>query len=203
VKELSLVALDTTLTITAYCMVGKVGATYLILASWFSMGFLCHPLVGFWILQHLCVSEVEGGQPTVSYNGSRIWNILCLNELLHVEHHDFAGVCWRQAPRLRELAPDFYDCLYRESSIFGLILAWARNDYGPNGKKGASGKKPLSWDFGCRTQWGYGRNPPPRAVTSAHRVAENRRSASPAPTKTRRVRCKPSGDSPTVSTTSL
>merc|ERR1719329_2103362 len=72
--ELRLVALDTAVTLVAYRIAGPYGAVYLFLSSSFSMGMLCHPLVGFWILQHLCV---DGKQPTVSYQGSSLWNTMC------------------------------------------------------------------------------------------------------------------------------
>lgn len=147
IKELSLVTLDFTLTGFAYYNVGGAGMAYLYLSSLFSMGFLAHPLIGFWIVQHLCVG---GAQPTVSYSGSRIWNILCLNELLHVEHHDFACIPWRHLPKLRELAPEFYEPLHSETSIMALIGAWARAG-------GPDGDKRFSWDFACRTEWGYTR----------------------------------------------
>lgn len=146
-KELSLFSLDLALKCTAYYSVGSTGAVYLYLSSLFSMGFLCHPLAAFWILQHLCVG---GAQPTTSYKGSALWNTLCLNELLHVEHHDLAGVAWRHLPRLRELAPELYEPLYAETSVFSLIWAW-----GTAGSPG--GDKRFEWDFACRTHWGYTR----------------------------------------------
>merc|ERR1719247_2657701 len=89
IKELSLCSIDFMLTGFAYYTTGGVGAAYLLLSSLFSMGFLCHPLVTFWILQHLCVG---GKQPTVSYYGSTLLNVLSVNELLHVEHHDLSSV---------------------------------------------------------------------------------------------------------------
>lgn len=148
VKELSLFSLDLILSAIAHYHFGRAGAAYFLISSWCSMGFLCHPLVGFWILQHLCVS---GGQPTTSYSGWRIWNLLNLNLLSHVEHHDLAGVPWRHLPRLRELAPDLYDSLHTEASILSLILAWASA-----GSPG--GDKRFAWDFACRTTWGYTRH---------------------------------------------
>lgn len=142
IPEIRLMALDWTLTTLACRHAGRYGGAYLLLSSFFSMGFLAHPLVGFWILQHLCVG---GKQPTVSYYGSDIWNILCLNELYHVEHHDFAGLSWRTLPKLRSLAPDLYDELHAESSIWSLIFAWLRG-HDPR----------FAWDFACRERWGFG-----------------------------------------------
>lgn len=143
--ELRLVALDMVVTLAAYRLAGPSGAAYLFLSSSFSMGMFCHPLVGFWILQHLCV---DGAQPTVSYSGSRLWNTLCLNELLHVEHHDLAGVGWRNLPKLRAAKPELYEALYVERSIWGLVWTWLTAQAGPHG---------LTHDFGCRKKWGYAR----------------------------------------------
>jgi len=154
-KELGMVTTHVLVFYLAGAVVGRHGVCYWILSSWFSMGFLAHPLAAFWILQHKCVG---GEQPTVSYYGSRIWNLLCLNELLHVEHHDFSGLGWRYLPRLRELAPDLYEGsggtpggpkggLYAEHSIFGIIHAWLCS--------ASEGVDSSTSDFACRSQWGY------------------------------------------------
>lgn len=139
VKEIGLVTFDFTCTIIAHILVGRAGAAYLFLSSCFSMGLLAHPLVGFWILQHYCA---RGAQPTVSYYGSSIWNWLCLNELLHVEHHDLSGMSWFNLPMLRKLKPEVYEGLHTEMSVFGLIYEWL-NDTGDG----------VQWDFACRIQW--------------------------------------------------
>lgn len=135
--ELVMFGIDCLLTGAVYVMAGSVGAAYLWLSSLFSMGFLCHPLMAFWILQHLCASSMT--QPTVSYYGSRVWNLLCLNQLLHVEHHDLAMITWWHMPKLQKLAPDLYEDLHAESSVFRLILSWLRAD----------GEKTESIDFTC------------------------------------------------------
>ena len=72
----------------------------------FGNGFLCHPLMGFWIMQHLCHSVEHGDhqigmQPTMSYSGSPLWNLLNFNALSHVEHHDFARCPWTRLHKLR------------------------------------------------------------------------------------------------------
>lgn len=157
VKEVSLVTLDLVFTAFTHVLVGRAGAVYLFLSSCFSMGLLGHPLVGFWLLQHLCGGGV---QPTVSYYGSSVWNWLCLNELLHVEHHDLAGISWRHLPRLRELMPEMYDGLFCELSLFGLIHAWLTSD-----------RENVSWDFACRVRWQNYTN----AVASMYAAARQRR----------------------------
>eukprot|EP00049_Salpingoeca_infusionum_P025892 m.22384 g.22384 ORF g.22384 m.22384 type:complete len:628 (+) comp8386_c0_seq2:125-2008(+) len=50
----------------------------------------------------------QAEQATLSYYGSRWWNWLTMNELLHVEHHDFAHIPWTRLPALRAIAPEFY-----------------------------------------------------------------------------------------------
>lgn len=141
IPEIRLMGLDWVLTGVVCRKAGRYGAAYLLLSSFFSMGFLAHPLIGFWILQHLCV---EGKQPTVSYYGSSIWNLLCLNELYHVEHHDFAGLSWRKLPKLRELVPDLYDQQHFETSIRYVVYSWL-----------CGGDPRFEHDFACRNRWGF------------------------------------------------
>lgn len=154
-KELGMIIMHVLIFCLAASYVGRYGTWYWILSSWFSMGFLAHPLAAFWILQHKCVG---GEQPTVSYYGSRIWNLLCLNELLHVEHHDFSSLGWRYLPRLREVAPDLYEGsggtpggpkggLYAETSIFDIIYTWLCS--------ASEGVARGTIDFACKEQWGY------------------------------------------------
>ena len=67
---------------------------YLALSSAFSVGFLCHPCIGFWLMQHACATDPDNGsngaglleplvgrtntpslgrlQPTLSYCGSKL-----------------------------------------------------------------------------------------------------------------------------------
>ena len=91
------------------------------------MGFLAHPYLGFWILQHLCVldsSNPSGSQPTVSYYGNKVWNWLNYYILLHVEHHDFSKIPWHLAGTMREIAPEYYDGLKHSDSIIELMEFW-------------------------------------------------------------------------------
>ncbi|EGD76531.1 hypothetical protein PTSG_07648 [Salpingoeca rosetta] len=127
---------------------------YIALSSAFSMGLLCHPCITFWLLQHtclnppppraapLCPEEMEDvvtgalnntavfhspAQPTVSYYGSAIWNWLTLNELLHVEHHDFSRVPWTQLQTLTHILPSMYrggDMLAVHSLYGDVIWPW-------------------------------------------------------------------------------
>jgi sphingolipid delta-4 desaturase len=149
VKELGYFAMDSLVTLVVHALVlffgGAKGLLYMVISMGFGNGFLMHPLIGFWLMQHLCHSESAGSndqqirspgvsagdelisfQPTASYSGSAIWNLLNFNCLSHVEHHDFSRVPWTNLPRLKKLAPEYYEapCLAHVPSITGLIWHW-------------------------------------------------------------------------------
>ncbi len=42
----------------------------------------------------------------------------------HVEHHDFPRVPWVRLPRVRRLAPEFYDSLHTYRSRIRLMAAF-------------------------------------------------------------------------------
>jgi len=87
-------------------------------ASWvFSIGF--HPLAGRWIQEHF---TLDPQQETASYYGPL--NRVALNVGYHNEHHDFPAVPWNRLPRVRALAPEFYDALKTPPSWTGLWLAF-------------------------------------------------------------------------------
>lgn len=153
-----------------YC--GWRAIVYIATSSAFSMGLLCHPCIAFWIMQHACnaTSENYGQpssieewndvlaaasvgcfqfhtsvQPTMSYYGSRLWNWLTLNELLHVEHHDFSGIPWTRLQSVTALLPNMYkgEDMGAFFSLYGdIIFPWITT----------CGVK---YDFACRNaiQW--------------------------------------------------
>lgn len=89
--------------------------TYLTLSSACSLGCFAHPYLGFWLIQHMCCYGVEDDfdskqfQPTVSYTGSNLWNLLNFSELYHIEHHDFPEISWANLPKIAKIAPEFYN----------------------------------------------------------------------------------------------
>lgn len=140
----------------------RAAVLYLALSSAFSVGFLCHPCIGFWLMQHACATDLythsqmapayarprKGRantpslgrlQPTLSYCGSTLWHWLTFQELRHLEHHDFPWVPWVRLPLLEQMAPEFYspDHVYHVPSIARLCGAWL----------GATEEK---FDFACR-----------------------------------------------------
>lgn len=90
-------------------MWGPWALLYLVLSFNFSIGF--HPLGGRWIQEHYLVAPP---QETYSYYGPL--NLLAFNVGYHNEHHDFSYIPWNNLPKVRAIAPEFYDTLYFHTS---------------------------------------------------------------------------------------
>jgi len=82
---------------------------YLFISLMFSVGL--HPLGARWIQEHYIVFP---GQETVNYYGPM--NRMALNIGYHNEHHDLVRVPWVHLPKVKALAPEFYDELYAHRS---------------------------------------------------------------------------------------
>ncbi len=87
-----------------YYYLGGGALLYLALSTLFALGL--HPLGGRWIQEHFITME---GQETYSYYGPL--NKLTFNMGYHNEHHDFMHVPWIHLPKLRKMAPEYYDTL--------------------------------------------------------------------------------------------
>lgn len=88
---------------------------YLVLSTFFSVGL--HPLGARWIQEHFVVRP---NQETYSYYGPL--NLVAFNVGYHNEHHDFMLVPWSKLPKLRAMAPEYYDSLYFHKSWTGLFF---------------------------------------------------------------------------------
>jgi sphingolipid delta-4 desaturase len=88
---------------------------YLFLSSIFSIGL--HPLGARWIQEHYLVKP---DQETYSYYGPL--NLVAFNVGYHNEHHDVMRVPWMRLPKVRALAPEFYDHLHAHHSWTALLL---------------------------------------------------------------------------------
>jgi len=88
---------------------------YLILSCMFGIGL--HPLGGRWIQEHYIFKQ---GQETYSYYGPL--NKLCFNVGYHNEHHDFMMVPWSRLPKVRKIAPEYYDNLFSHTSWTKVLL---------------------------------------------------------------------------------
>lgn len=91
---------------------------YLGLSFMFSIGF--HPLGARWIQEHYLV--LDKNQETYSYYGRL--NPINLNVGFHNEHHDMPSIPWNNLPKLKKLAPEFYDHLLYHGSYTKLWLTF-------------------------------------------------------------------------------
>jgi len=89
---------------------------FLFTSSMMSVGFFLHPLGTRWLAEHWVVYDL---QETYSCYGPI--NKIAFNVGYHNEHHDFSGVPWNNLPKVRELAPEFYNTLYYHLSYFRLL----------------------------------------------------------------------------------
>lgn len=89
---------------------------YLGMSFFFSVGL--HPLGARWIQEHFLV--LDPNQETYSYYG--VLNSVNLNVGFHNEHHDMPSIPWNNLPKLKQIAPEFYDNLKYHKSYTKLFL---------------------------------------------------------------------------------
>lgn len=94
---------------------GWAGLLYLVFSFFFSIGL--HPVGARWIQEHY---TYDVGQETASYYGPI--NIVALNVGHHNEHHDFPSISWNNLPKLRAMAPEFYNTLKYHTSWTRLLF---------------------------------------------------------------------------------
>jgi sphingolipid delta-4 desaturase len=103
---------------------GTKALVYLPLGSVLAMGL--HPMAGHFISEHYVFRP---GQETYSYYGPL--NHLTFNVGYHNEHHDFPFIPGSRLPRLKQLAPDFYDSLLAHRSWTAVLWQYVwRKDVG-------------------------------------------------------------------------
>jgi sphingolipid delta-4 desaturase len=88
---------------------------YLVIGSVSALG--PNPVGWRYFAEHF---EYISGQDTYSYYGP--FNIIMLNVGYHVEHHDFPNIPWRNLPKVKEMAPEFYDTLPDHNSY--ILIVW-------------------------------------------------------------------------------
>ncbi len=93
---------------------GWTALIYLMASFFFSVGL--HPLGGRWIQEHFLVA---GDQETFSYYGPL--NKVAFNVGYHNEHHDFSYIPWNNLPKIKAMAPEYYDTLVSHNSWSGLV----------------------------------------------------------------------------------
>jgi len=93
---------------------GLKGLLYLTLSSVFAIGL--HPLGARWLAEHYSLQQP---QETYSYYGS--FNSFMFNVGYHNEHHDFPTIPWHNLPKVKAMAPEFYDNLWHHTSYWRLL----------------------------------------------------------------------------------
>merc|ERR1712190_443650 len=92
------------------------------LASLFFAGSI-HPTAGHFIAEHYVM---EGKTETYSHYGPL--NMLAYIVGYHNEHHDFPNIPWSGLPKVRAIAPEYYDNLPQCKSWPGTILRFIFDD---------------------------------------------------------------------------
>lgn len=106
--------------IAVYTLIGPMAFLYLALSTLFALGL--HPLGGRWIQEHFITKE---GQETYSYYGPL--NKVSFNMGYHNEHHDFMNVPWINQPKIKAIAPEYYDNLKSYNSWTLVLLNFIFN----------------------------------------------------------------------------
>ena len=92
---------------------------YLLLCVFVAGGL--HPTSAHFIAEHYTVSEQE----TFSYYG--FFNRFMWNVGFHVEHHDFQNITWSNLPRIKEIAPEFYENLEVHTSYVKVLYDFVKS----------------------------------------------------------------------------
>ncbi len=108
-------ALQASFIAAVLALLGPLALGYLFLSSIFSIGL--HPVGARWIQEHYLVKP---NQETYSYYAPL--NLVAFNVGYHNEHHDVMRVPWTRLPKVKAIAPEFYEGLHAHRSWTRLLL---------------------------------------------------------------------------------
>jgi len=100
--------------VTLYHFMGVKSLVYLIAGTFLGLGL--HPTAGHFVAEHY---EFITGQETYSYYGPL--NRVNFNVGYHYEHHDFPKIPWTRLPKVRKVAPEFYNNLPSYTSYISVF----------------------------------------------------------------------------------
>jgi sphingolipid delta-4 desaturase len=112
--------LNIAINVAVFIYIGPMALLYLALSTLFALGL--HPLGGRWIQEHFITKE---GQETYSYYGPL--NKLAFNMGYHNEHHDFMNVAWINQPKVKKMAPEYYENLASYNSWTAVLINFLFN----------------------------------------------------------------------------
>jgi len=93
---------------------------FLFISSYFALSL--HPVGARWIAEHYAVKPK---QETYSYYGPI--NNVAFNIGYHNEHHDLPRVPWSKLPQIRQMAPEYYEPLYKHDSYLQVLWTFFFN----------------------------------------------------------------------------
>jgi sphingolipid delta-4 desaturase len=108
------------LMIALYRLAGAGPFKYLLMSTVFAIGL--HPLGARWVQEHFALVP---DQETYSYYGPL--NKVSFNVGYHNEHHDVMTVPWSRLPKVRQIAPEFYEGLHSYDSWTALLVRFLRD----------------------------------------------------------------------------
>jgi len=100
---------------------GPKALLYLLFSTFFAGSI--HPTAGHFLAEHYVM---EGVTETYSYYGPL--NMFAYNVGYHNEHHDFPNIAWSNLPKVREIAPEYYNDLPQCKSWVGVIFRYIFDD---------------------------------------------------------------------------
>jgi sphingolipid 4-desaturase/C4-monooxygenase len=109
-----------TVDILVFKFIGPMALFYLMISTFIGLGL--HPLGGRWVQEHYITKE---DQETYSYYGPL--NKVCFYMGYHNEHHDLINVPWNNLPKLKKIAPEYYDNLKSYNSWVKVLLNFIFN----------------------------------------------------------------------------